>query len=99
MGFFTSLEKDEDSDVILAGAQDIALMDKKYHFSYIMEAGAELGWIIVIVLCVAGVACGAAAYFMGGQPDALYQNSVAAPVLELFDPTAMWSRLAAFFGW
>ena len=33
-------------------------------------------WIIVIVLCVAGVACGAAAYFMGGQPDALYQNSV-----------------------
>ena len=56
-------------------------------------------WIIVIVLCVAGVACGAAAYFMGGQPDALYQNSVAAPVLELFDPTAMWSRLAAFFNW
>jgi hypothetical protein len=46
MGFFTSLEKDEDSDVILAGAQDIALMDKKYHFSYIMEAGAELGYAV-----------------------------------------------------
>ncbi|MGI5978137.1 MAG: hypothetical protein ACOX66_01395 [Oscillospiraceae bacterium] len=56
-------------------------------------------WILVIVLCVTGVACGTVSYFMGGRPDALYGNSVAVQVLEMFDPVAMWSRLSAFFAW
>lgn len=55
-------------------------------------------WIIVIVMCVAGVACGATAWFMGGRPEALYDNSVAAPVLQMFDPYTIWNNICSFIG-
>lgn len=55
-------------------------------------------WIIVIVMCVAGVACGAAAWFMGGRPEALYDNSAAAPVLQMFDPYTIWNNICSFIG-
>ena len=55
-------------------------------------------WIIVIVLCVAGVACGAVAWFMGGRPESLLQNEFAKPVLEAFDPFTIWNNICIFLG-
>ncbi len=55
-------------------------------------------WIVVIVMCVAGVACGAAAWFMGGRPDTLYNNSIASPVLQMFDPYTIWNNICSFAG-
>lgn len=55
-------------------------------------------WIIVIIMCVAGVACGTAAWLMGGRPAALYDNSAAAPVLQMFDPSTIWNNICSFIG-
>ena len=46
MGFFTSLEKDEDPNLILTGAQDVALISKNSDFSYVMESGEALGYAV-----------------------------------------------------
>lgn len=56
-------------------------------------------WIIVIVLCVAGVACGAVAWFMGGRPADLFNNEAAKPVLQAFDPCTIWNNICMFVGY
>lgn len=44
-------------------------------------------WIIIIVLLVLGIGCGAAAYFMGGFIDDLYQNPVFNHIYSWIDNT------------
>jgi hexosaminidase len=46
MGLFASLEIEGDADMIQRGAKDLDSMDEKSDFSYIMDAGAALGYAV-----------------------------------------------------
>lgn len=54
--------------------------------------------IIVLSLLAAGVVCGVVAWLMGGTIDGLYQNKVAAPVLEMLDPIKVLNAIYDFLG-
>jgi hypothetical protein len=54
--------------------------------------------LISVIMCVAGIICGGVSYLLGGSVDALYQNSAAAPVLDMLSPINILNSIYAFFG-
>ena len=54
--------------------------------------------LVSLILCVAGLICGAVSYLMGGSLDNLYQNKTALPVLEMLSPINILNSITAFFG-
>ena len=55
-------------------------------------------FLTAVIFCVVGAICIGVSYFMGGNLDNLYQNKVAAPILQMLSPDNIVNSIATFFG-